>query len=450
VKMGYWNSGDRMIGVLGMGRSGTAAAALLKDRGFRVYALDRNSVDDNVICDNAAVGDREVEKVLNSLDGIVISPGVDPASPIPSKARDMGIPVIGEIELAFRNSNIPVLAITGSNGKTTTAEWLGHVLNCAGTDACVAGNTGYPYSRAVLERADADFVVLEVSSYQLQTIEEFRPLACTVLNITPDHLQRHGSLQGYVQAKARIFMNQMGDDVLLLNMDDPGSVSLFGKTMGEEWHFSTEGIVKAGAFSSEGRIHISRNGSQRDFIDTSDISLPGKHNLSNALAVTALAARAGLGPEEMVPGLTTFRGVPHRIQTLTEFRGVTIVNDSKSTNPDSLDVALKSFERPIILIAGGLAKDVDYRLLRELITEKVKALVLIGRDAARLNEEWTGTAPIYIENTMEPALRRSLKLAEHGDVILLSPGCASFDQYSNFEERGRDFADLVEVLCSAH
>lgn len=444
--MGYWTDGGKEIGVFGLGRSGRAAAALLRLRGFSVTCLDnRDDIETCPDCSRIVTGN-DMEECLDSLDGIVISPGIDPASPLPSAARELGLPLIGEIELAFRNTDIPVLAITGSNGKTTTAEWLGHTLNKAGLKACVAGNTGYPFSTAVIENPDADFISLEVSSYQLQTIETFRPRAAAILNITPDHLQRHVDIEGYINAKARIFMNQHSTDLLVLNRDDPGSIPLAGRSNGPEWFFGIGESLEAGAFADGNSIYFSDSGVRKFVIDRRDISLPGLHNLSNALAVVCLAGRAGLEPDQMVDGLSSFPGVPHRIEWIREYRGVSFVNDSKSTNTDSLNVALKSISQPVILIAGGLAKKSDYGQLRELIADRVKVLILIGDAQDMLERSWSGTAPIYREGLMENAVKRALDQSQDGDVVLLSPGCASFDQYGSFEERGEHFRKLVEGL----
>lgn len=436
-----------MIGVLGLGRSGRAAAALLRLRGFTVVGMDSSPVvRECADCSKLLIGDEVIAGSLGGLDGLVISPGVNPTSEVPSAARELGIPVIGEIELAFQNSDSPVLAVTGSNGKTTTAEWLAYTLSRAGLEAVAAGNTGYPFSTAVVQHPDADWIALEVSSYQLQTVETFRPVAAAILNITPDHLDRHGQMKEYMNAKARVFMNQDGDDVLVLNRDDPGLVPLSGRTSGLEWYFSSRERVNRGAFLMNGTIFLTDPRGEVPVLDAEELSIPGSHNLSNALAVVCLAARAGLAPASMVEGLSTFQGVPHRIETLRELRGVIFVNDSKSTNPDSLRVALESFRTPVLLIAGGLAKETGYGHLKELVESRTRGVILIGSAAGMLSEEWSGTVPIWIEGGMESALDRAVREANAGDTVLLSPGCASFDQYSNFEERGDHFRRLVEEL----
>ncbi len=444
--MGYWKDGGKKIGVFGLGKSGRAAAALLNLKGFSVIGID--SRDDIPVCHDCTgmvTGD-DIAACLNDLDGLVISPGIDPESSFPSAARELGLPVIGEIELAFRNTDIPVLAITGSNGKTTTAEWLGHTLRKAGLNCSTAGNTGYPFCTAIIENPEADFISLELSSYQLQTIETFRPAAAAVLNISPDHLQRHGSIENYINAKARIFMNQNNSDLLILNRDDPRSIPLAGRTSGLEWYFGIGEHLNSGAFTDGNSIYYSDSGYSNYIMEIQDLSLPGLHNLSNALAVICLAARAGLSPDKMIDGLSSFPGVPHRIEWIRKYRGVSYINDSKSTNPESLNVALKSIPGSIVLIAGGLAKETDYDELRELISDRVKAIVLIGDASDKLENCWLGTAPIFRESIMESALSRALEVSVEGDTVLLSPGCASFDQYTGFEERGDHFRKLVEDL----
>ena len=411
-----------------------------------MVGLDEDPTASCDACSRIVTGTAAIVGALGGLDGLVISPGIDPLSVIPSAAGDIGLPVIGEIELAFRNSRVPILSVTGSNGKTTTSEWLGHILRRAGIDAIVAGNTGYPFSTAIMENPGAEFYVLEVSSYQLQTVELFHPIGAAILNVTPDHLQRHGGMEGYREAKARIFMNMSDADVLVLNGDDPGSIPLSGRTEGHEVLFSVKEPVFNGAYSDGDHIYSVLDGSPERIIPIADISLPGLHNLSNALAATCLAIRAGLAPGHIAAGLSDFAGVAHRIESLRRMDGVDWVNDSKSTNPESLVAALESFTGRIILIAGGKAKKTDYTVLRELIRSRVKAIVLLGESSSLLEEAWSGTVPIHTEREMAGAVARARELASEGDTVLLSPACASFDQYSSFEERGDHFRALVKGL----
>jgi len=444
--MSYWTEGGRRIGVLGLGRSGRAASALLAARGFTVVGLDESPGPFDVPSCVRIVTGPGVAEALPGLDGLVVSPGADPATGIPAAAVEMGLPVIGEIELAFRNTAVPVLAVTGSNGKTTTSEWLGHVLVAAGIDAAVAGNTGYPFCSAVLERPSAAMYVVEVSSYQLQTTSLFHPVGAAVLNVTPDHLQRHGDMDGYRSAKARVFLNHGPGDVLALNRDDPGSIPLSGLTGGMEWYFSTSVPVSSGAFVDRGILYAALDGRRREVIPVDRIRLRGEHNFSNAAAVVCLALKAGLEPGEIREGLAGFEGVPHRIEWIRALDGVDWYNDSKSTNPDSLAVALRSFDRPLVLIAGGRAKAVDYGELASLISGRVRDVILIGEAAPMLEAAWSGAAALHREPGMEGAVKRARSLAVEGDAVLLSPACASFDQYSDFEARGEHFRRLVGEL----
>jgi UDP-N-acetylmuramoylalanine--D-glutamate ligase len=444
---GYWTSGQgRRVGVAGLGRSGRAAARLLSVNGFRVAGFDSDeSVPDCEWCAEEFRGDDQTGG-LDGLEGLVLSPGIPPSSALPSTAAEAGIPVIGEIELAFRHCQAPVLAVTGSNGKTTTSEWLGHVLRSAGMRAVVAGNTGYPFSRAILEDAFPDWFVLELSSYQLETIETFRPAGAAVLNLTPDHLQRHGGMEGYGSAKARIFMNQHSEDLTVLNPDDPGSVALMGRTAGLEAHFSILREVRDGAFCTGDVLYAARDGRFTPVIARGGVSIPGRHNLANALAVVCLAGRAGLDAASIAGGLSSFPGVEHRIEFVRTLDGVDWYNDSKSTNQDSLKVALESFDRPVVLIAGGLSKKTDYASLAPLVAQRARAVILIGDASAELRAAWEGSAPMTDAGDMAAAVRLARETAREGEVVLLSPACASFDQYADFEHRGRHFKELVGEL----
>lgn len=444
--MGYWTDGGLKIGVFGLGKSGRAAIDLLYGKGFTVIGFDSNpNINVPKKCHSFFSGD-SIAAGLKEIDGLVLSPGMDPFSQLITEVREFGIPVIGEIELAYRNSNALILAVTGSNGKTTTSEWLGYTLRKAGINACVAGNTGYAFSRALVEKPDSDVFVLEISSYQLQTIEEFRPEGAVVLNITPDHLDRHGNFENYRDAKAQIFMNQFENDLLVLNEDDPASIQLSGRGAGLEMWFSVKGMVRTGACAVNGSVLYLDDTGQYPVMPIDEISLRGEHNLANALAVVCLGIKAGLEPTQMIDGLSTFGGVPHRIELIRVHNGIEYLNDSKSTNPESLIVALKSCRKPVILIAGGKAKKADYSGLRELISEKTKAVILIGDASDELRDSWHGSTPIYLEGELERAVKKASQLASSGEIVLLSPGCASFDQYGNFEERGEHFRTIVERL----
>jgi len=443
----YWLDGSgRTVGVLGLGRSGRAAAALLRRRGFDVVGIDESTdVPPCEDCSRLLLG-TTAEVDPESLEGLVLSPGVTPSSDLPRRAARLGVPVTGEVELASLFAEAPVLAVTGSNGKTTTVEWLGHVLRCAGLNACVAGNMGYPFSRAVLERPAVDVYVLEVSSYQLETIATFRPRAAAVLNLTPDHLSRHGDMDGYRAAKARIFMNQSPEDVLVLNADDPELVSLMGLTEGMETYFSMKEPVADGAFVQDGTVLLRWDSKVERVISVRELSLPGDHNTANALAVAAMARTMGLAGRRMAEGLGTFAGVPHRLEEIRNLNGVLWVNDSKSTNIDSLRVALDAERGPLVLIAGGRPKEGDYSLLAEQVGRGARAVLTIGEASGMLMAAWSSRARVVELAGLEEAVEEARRIARSGDTVLLSPGCASFDQYANFEERGEHFRRLVEGL----
>ena len=443
----YWTrGGGRKIGVAGLGRSGRAAARLLATNGFSVKGFDDNpAVPPCEWCSEVSLG-KPVADMIDGLEGLVLSPGIPLSSPLPQAAVEAGIPVTGEIELAFRLAHAPILAVTGSNGKTTTTEWLGHVLAGAGLRVSVAGNVGYPFCLAVIDNPYPDWFVLEISSYQLETADTFRPAGAAVLNLTPDHLQRHGDMEGYRNAKARIFANQHSEDLVVLNSDDPESLPLLGRTAGLESLFSLKREVRNGADCLEGTITIANEGVRTPLMNSSALSLRGRHNLENALAVICLAGKAGVGAGALEGGLSNFGGVPHRIETVRVLDGVTWVNDSKSTNQDSLKVALESFDKPVILIAGGLSKKTSYSDLHDLVSRRVREIILIGDATEELALAWDGAAPMHRAGDMKGAVSIARSIAGQGDVVLLSPACASFDQYENFERRGEHFRALVEAL----
>jgi UDP-N-acetylmuramoylalanine--D-glutamate ligase len=446
--MSYWNQGSgRRVGVVGLGISGSAAATLLRSRGFTVTGFDLSpTVEKPESVDHMVTGPG-IPRELETLDGLVVSPGVNPWSGIAGEARRLGIPVIGEIELAAANTGAGIYAVTGSNGKTTTCEWLGFVLNRAGYSAVVCGNTGYAFSRAVLENPGSESYVVEISSYQLETVERFRPRGAAILNITPDHLARHGSMEGYASAKARIFLNQHSEDITVLNGDDPNLTGLFGRSRGTEMVFSMERPQDRGAWiDGNGMLLLRWDGETMPVMDSGLIGLPGRHNLQNALAVACLAYGAGVTPSEMVPGLVEFTGVRHRIETISTKHGVTWVNDSKSTNPDSLRVALEAASEPVILLAGGRAKETDYSELKPLVASRTRLVILFGEAAPMLAEAWHGIPSPILARDLSGAVASACEKARTGDTVLLSPGCASFDQYRNFEERGEHFRKLVEEL----
>ena len=436
-------------GVVGMGRSGAAALRLLSASGYKVTGFDSSLQavkPDNMT--RLVTGDPRPED-FQPLSLIVLSPGVPPSSEIHRLAVGSGVPVIPEIELGWAFSEGDSIAVTGSNGKTTTVEWIGHVLKESPgyREAVVAGNMGYAMCDAVLDNPGCPVFSLELSSYQLETIQDFRPVSAAVLNLTPDHLARHGTMENYGEAKARIFMNQLKGDTGVLNRDDPLLVRMKESVKGTLLWFSLQEEVSRGAFlRSDGKIVYRDGMTETPVLDSSELGVPGRHNIANALAVICLTLSYGVPVESLRRSLRNFRGVPHRLEPLGCRRSLYWVNDSKSTNVDSLKVALESFNEKVILLAGGQGKDSDYSVLNALIGRKVKAAVLFGAAASALEQQWKGAAEILLEDNLEDAVKAAIRLASHGDTVLLSPGCASFDQYMNFEERGEHFRQIVGGL----
>ncbi|MCK5787105.1 MAG: UDP-N-acetylmuramoyl-L-alanine--D-glutamate ligase [Candidatus Sabulitectum sp.] len=435
--------------MVGLGRSGYAAARLLADRGFTVTGFDSSfSATATEHISTSVFGDF-LDDDLQGLSVLVLSPGVPPSSAISLSAYRLHVPVIGEIELAWLNTTADVLAVTGSNGKTTTVEWLSHVIRSSkkGAEAIAAGNMGYALSDAILDHPGCPLFVVELSSYQLETTESLKASSAVILNLTPDHLARHGTMENYGAAKARVFMNQGKNDSAILNFDDPLLRKYRNISGGLQMYFSLKEEVLLGSWLDSSGMLMYRDGTgTTELMHHSRLSLPGRHNIANALAVVCMAASYGISVESIVPGLTDFPAVAHRIEPLGMVKDLLWFNDSKSTNVDSLKVALESFNEKVILLAGGKEKNSDYSILRELIEDKVKALVLFGSGAEFLSRQWKGTVRTVVVSDLEDAVEQVQTLAVNGDTILLSPGCASFDQYKDFEERGNHFKELVQAL----
>ena len=439
----------KKAGVAGMGRSGAAAARLLSSRGYSVIGFDSSpSAEPVEHLDDLILGRPGVEE-LKALDLLVLSPGIPLDSSLGRTALEAGITVTGEIELAWRCTDADIIAVTGSNGKTTTVEWTGHVLKRAEglQKSVVAGNMGYALSDAVIDHPDCPLFTLELSSYQLETISRMHPVSAAFLNLTPDHLARHGTMERYGDAKARMFMNQTALDTAVLNMDDPGLIRYRKSSAAQLMLFSlTDRVVSGAWMDKQGMLRLEKNGESVEIVQAKDLALPGRHNIANALAVICLCGSYGVAPEEISQGLPSFRGVPHRIESLGTARDLIWVNDSKSTNVDSLKVALESFAGKVILLAGGEIKNSDYSVLGPLMKKSVKLAVLFGSAAESLRDQWAGFVEMEIAEDLEEAVKNVLSRSKAGDTVLLSPGCASFDQYRNFEERGEHFRKIVGGL----
>src|SRR5581483_11781630 len=340
-----------------------------------------------------------------------------------------------------------IVAITGSNGKTTTTALTGEVISTGGIKALVGGNIGTPAISMVEESTSDSWVVLEVSSFQLETIDSFHPKICVVLNITPDHLDRHSNFQAYVDAKARIFENQTPGDFTVLNADDPTSAGLAERTPGQKIWFSRKREVERGAFVKAGKIAYRNEASTREIMPLSEITLKGTHNLENVLAAVCVGMLAHSQPQSIRRAVQEFKAVEHRLEYVATVRGVEYYNDSKATNVDATIKALEAFPANIHLILGGKDKGSDYTVLNELLRKRVKRVYTIGAAAEKIEGQISQAAEVVRAGTLESAVRRAASTASTGDIVLLAPACASFDQFENYEHRGRVFKQAVRTLA---
>ena len=447
-------NGKRVL-VVGLGRSGVASALFLQSRGARVTVSDAKSedqlreqiptlLDAGIAVETGAHG----ERTFRDQDLIIVSPGVPVDAEPLVHARALGQPVIGEIELASQFLPGPIVAITGSNGKTTTTTLVGEILAGSGFKTLVGGNIGTP-AISLAEQATPDTtIVLEVSSFQLETIRAFRPKVAVVLNITPDHLDRHRTFAAYVDAKARIFENQQADDFAVLNADDPTCVEVAGRTSSQVFWFSRKREIESGAFVRDSQVIFRRNGSSQIVLSISEIPLKGSHNLENVLAAVCAGVLMGCAPENIRAAIRHFKAVEHRLEYVATIGGVEYYNDSKATNVDATMKALQSFPSNIHLILGGKDKGSDYTLLNDLLRERVKSVYIIGAAAEKIQAHIKGTTQIISSGTIESAVKQASATAQPGDIVLLAPACASFDQFQNYEHRGRVFKDLIGQLAT--
>jgi UDP-N-acetylmuramoylalanine--D-glutamate ligase len=445
-------NGKRAL-VVGLGKSGVASALFMKAHGARVTVSDTKSgdelrneipvlLDHGITVETGGHGDR----TFRGQDLIVVSPGVPVDAPPLVQARSLGETVIGEIELAAQFLPGPIVAITGSNGKTTTTTLTGEIMTAAGLPTLVGGNIGTP-AISLAERAKPEtVVVLEISSFQLETIQTFRPKIAVVLNVTPDHLDRHRTFEIYTDAKAKIFENQQGSDFAVLNADDPTCVAMGNRTRAQLFWFSRQKEVQQGAWVRDGNIVFRDSQGQREILQVSEIPLKGAHNLENVLAAVCSGVLMGCAPEKVRQAVQDFKAVEHRLEFVATIGGVDYYNDSKATNVDATTKALESFPANIHLILGGKDKGSDYTVLNDLIRQRVKRIYTIGAAAAKIESQVKG-AEIVPAETLENAIRKAHATAQPGDVVLLAPACASFDQFKNYEHRGRVFKDIVLGLA---
>jgi len=445
-------NGKRVL-VVGLGKSGVASALFLKAHGARVTVSDTKSGDElrdeiPVLLDHGITVETggHGERTFHGQDLIVVSPGVPVDAPPLVQARTLGETVIGEIELASQFLPGPIVAITGSNGKTTTTALTGEIMTATGFPALVGGNIGTPAISLVERALPETVIVLEVSSFQLETIQSFRPKVAVVLNVTPDHLDRHRTFEVYADAKARIFDNQQASDFAVLNADDPTCVAMAARTRAQIFWFSRQKEVQQGAWVRDGNIFFRDASGQKEILQVSEIPLKGAHNLENVLAAVCAGEQMGCAPERIRQAVRDFKAVEHRLEFVATVRGVDYYNDSKATNVDASIKALESFPANIHLILGGKDKGSDYTVLNDLLRQRVKRVYTIGAAAAKIESQIKGVEIVHAE-TLENAIRKANAAAQPGDVVLLAPACASFDQFKNYEQRGKVFKDVVRGLA---
>jgi UDP-N-acetylmuramoylalanine--D-glutamate ligase len=452
LRPGIELEGKRVL-VVGLARTGVATALFCAARGARVTATEERGA--------AAVGDaaqklrvagcalefgRHSNDLFLAQDLIVPSPGVPASLPGLVAARAAQIPVWSEIELAWRFLRGRFVAITGSNGKTTTTSLVGHILQRAGLPVIVAGNIGTPLIARVDESTEATITVAEVSSFQLELIDTMRSDVAVLLNLTPDHIDRHGSMEAYIRAKARIFENQTDRDAAVLNADD-GLVTQYAPAKPHTYWFSRAKRVASGAFVQDGQIAFRRDGEDVTLLSLGDIGLRGEHNVENVLAAAATAFLLNVEPAAIAAGVRSFSGVEHRLEFVAEIGGVSFFNDSKATNVDAAAKAIEAFPGGLLVILGGKDKDGDFAPLAKLLRQRARYVFLIGAAAKKIEAQLAGAVPLAHAGTLDQAVAAAFELARPGDTVLLAPACASFDQFENYEHRGRVFKELVRALA---
>jgi UDP-N-acetylmuramoylalanine--D-glutamate ligase len=446
---------NKRVLVVGLGKSGLSSALFLRAQGARVTVSDTRSaealareipalLDAGIMVESGGHG----LLTFRRQDLIVVSPGVPMDTPEVKQVKAFGLPVIGELELASRFLQGKVVAITGSNGKTTTTTLLGKIFEDAGVSTLVGGNIGLPVIDLVAKSTADTVSVLEVSSFQLETIEEFHPWISVVLNITPDHLDRHGSFENYAAAKTRITERQEASDFLVLNAEDKPTQMVAAKTRAQIYWFSPRRPIKQGAFvHGESIFFVAKEGAKPEPVTpVAEIKLKGAHNVENVLAAVCAARLAGIPAEKIRVSVAEFKGVEHRLERVRSLHGVDFYNDSKATNVDAAMKAVASFAGGIHLILGGKDKDSDYATMAEALKERVKIVYTIGSAAEKIERQLQGVVKIVSAEKMQTAVAEAAKAAVAGDTVLLAPACSSFDQFENYEHRGQVFRQLVNDL----
>jgi UDP-N-acetylmuramoylalanine--D-glutamate ligase len=460
MKDGFRFGTGETILVIGLGKSGLACTEVLRELGVTVFAADdqpRERIADAVAAAEAFgarfVTAAELAAVVESLGCAVLSPGVPPTSPLARRMHEANVPVLGEIELAYRLCKAPIVAVTGTKGKSTTTALIGHLLSGCGLAVRVGGNIGNPLIKEVRGAPADSWVVAEVSSFQLETIRAFKPRVAVLLNVSPDHLDRYHSMEEYAEAKYRICANQALTDWFVGNLDDP-KVSVLHWRRGEtrvqarQMWFSLRGDDEATMYLRDGVLtYAPVAGDPRPIaiMPAAEIPLSGEHNLENAMAALLAALAVGCSPRDLRDALVTFVPMSHRLEPVAEIDGVRYVDDSKATNPAAVVAALRAQDRPIVLIAGGRSKGSDFDAMGAEIRGRVKTLIVIGESAAAIRAV-AGDVPAVEAFSMEEAVQQARRQARDGEVVLLSPGCASFDMFASADERGEQFAAAVAAL----
>jgi UDP-N-acetylmuramoylalanine--D-glutamate ligase len=434
---------NQKVLVLGLGATGRSTANFCIARGASVLVADERDEEQFAGLEGL---DPRVDCVFGvpfpdprDFDLVVPSPGV-----APERYRDRAQRVWGDIELAYRSISAPIIAVTGTNGKSTTVRMLEELLCAAGARARAAGNLGTPALDLVGE--PLDFAVLEISSFQLETVEAFRPAVAAILNITPDHLDRHGNFDAYASAKGKLIANQRDTDTAVLNLDDPTVAALAKNASGRVFPFRTQGPVSPGAFLDAGAVVLCKEGAAPIRLSLDAMQLTGRHNRENVVAALAAVYAAGVDPVRAADALASFANLPHRSEFVGQARGVRYIDDSKATNPGAAIRSLAEYSENLIWIAGGRDKDLAFGELADAAVKRVRAAVLIGESAKKLETALAGRVDVCTAASLEEAVQRASQLAQPGDVVLLSPACASQDQFRDFQERGERFRAAVTEL----
>lgn len=441
--------------VFGAAKSGVGAAHLLRHYNIGVTVVDEKAAKEfrSLIRRFKRLGVTWYfggwdKSAFENVRAVVVSPGIRLDHPLIKMARSLNLPILSEVELAYYFTPAPVVAIAGTLGKTTTTILASHLLSSVGFNAIVSGNIGRAFSDGVLSslqevQPGARVLVTEVSTFQLESIQRFRPHIAALLNLSRAHQDRYPNMRDYIEATYRITLNQTPADFLIVNHDDPFSMKLAERTRAQVYSFSAKGDVSQGAFADGGTLYLREGGVSIPVFNTSEFPMPGRHNVENVLATLIIGRRLGLAVDHMAEAMRKFKGVEHRIEYVGERDGVSFWNDSKATTVDCLEKALMSFERPIVLLAGGRDRKSAYDRLNPLIKDRVKHLILFGEAAELIHGAWGSMVSATRVKTMEEAVKNAVNQANPGDIVLLSPACASFDMFKDYEDRGRQFKRYV-------